>query len=80
MFLGEEENECVKKLVCYVWKNVIHRSKWCANKEHGRKLCVTSSHSWSWWNNFHEQAFGLFIKIVIPVKSIIVFVSNFFKN
>jgi len=31
-------------------------------KEHERKLCVASSHSSNWWNNFHEQAFGLLLK------------------
>jgi hypothetical protein len=46
-------------------------------KEHGRKLCVASSCSWSSWNNFHEQASGLFIKIVVPFRSTVGFISNF---
>jgi hypothetical protein len=46
-------------------------------KEHGRKLCVANSHRWSSLNNFHEQAFRLFIKIVAPFRSTIGFVSNF---
>jgi len=45
--------------------------------EHGIKLCVTSNHSWSSWNNFHEQASKRFTKIVVPFKSTIGFVSNF---
>jgi hypothetical protein len=48
-------------------------------KKHGRKLCLASSHSWNSWNNFHERAFGLFIEIVIPLKSIVGFVSKFKK-
>jgi hypothetical protein len=46
-------------------------------KEHGKKLCVTSSCSWSSWNNFHEQASRLFTKIIVPLISTIGFVSNF---
>jgi hypothetical protein len=46
-------------------------------KEHERKLCVVSNRSWSSWNNFHEQAFRLFIEIVVPFQSIVGFVSNF---
>jgi hypothetical protein len=49
----------------------------CKQKKHGRKLCVASSCSWSLWNNFYEQAFGFFTKIIILLKSIIEFVSNF---
>jgi hypothetical protein len=46
-------------------------------KKHGRKLCVRSSCSWSSYNNFQEQAFGLFTKIIISLRSTIGFVSNF---
>jgi hypothetical protein len=46
-------------------------------KKHGKKLCVTNSHSWSLWNNFYEQASRLFTKIIIPLKSTIEFTSNF---
>jgi hypothetical protein len=45
--------------------------------EHARKLCAVSSCSWSSWNNFHEQAFGLFTKIIVPFKSNVGLVSNF---
>jgi len=48
-------------------------------KEHGRKLCIASSHRWSSSNNFHGQASRLFIKIVVPFRSTIGFVSNFKK-
>jgi len=48
-------------------------------KEHGRKLCVASSCNWSSWNNFHEQTSRLFIEMVIPLKSIVGFVSKFKK-
>jgi hypothetical protein len=49
-------------------------------KEHGGTLCVTTSHSWSSWNNFHEQSFGLFTKIVFPFIFTVEFVSNFKNN
>jgi hypothetical protein len=41
----KEEDECVrKKIVLMCGKNVVHeKKKMCANKEHGRKLCVASS-------------------------------------
>jgi len=33
VIMEEEDNECVKgELVCYVLKNIVHGSKWCANK------------------------------------------------
>jgi hypothetical protein len=46
-------------------------------KKHRKKLCVANSRSWSLWNNFYEQASGLFTKIFIPLKSIIEFITNF---
>jgi hypothetical protein len=50
----KEEDECVrKKLVLMCGKIVVHeKNKMCANKEHGRKLCVTNS-----CNGVHRRIF-----------------------
>jgi hypothetical protein len=45
-FPKKEENECGKeKLVLMCEKVLFMKKKLCANKEHGRKLCVKSSYS-----------------------------------
>ncbi len=51
-FCRRGEWMCERRTSCYVWKCVVHGNKWCVKKEHGRKLCVTNSHSS--WNDFHE--------------------------
>jgi hypothetical protein len=38
-----EENECVKEEIVLMCEKVLFMGKMCANKEHGRKLCVTNS-------------------------------------
>jgi hypothetical protein len=62
-----------------MWEKCVHGSNDVQTKEHGRKLCAVSSHSWNSWNNFHEQAFELFIKIIFFIIFTIGFVSNFIK-
>ncbi len=35
--------KCEKKINSYVWRSVVRGKKMCANKEHGKKLCVVNS-------------------------------------
>ncbi len=39
----EEEEECVREKKILMCEKNVHEKKKCANKEHGRKLCVASS-------------------------------------
>jgi hypothetical protein len=39
----KEENESVRKRLILMCGKVLFMEKMCANKEHGRKLCVVSS-------------------------------------
>jgi hypothetical protein len=39
----KEENECVRKKLVLMCERMLFMEKMCANKEHGRKLCVASS-------------------------------------
>jgi hypothetical protein len=48
----EEENECVKKDIVVMCEEVLLMEKMCANKKHGRKLCVASNCS-----GVHERIF-----------------------
>ncbi len=45
VFFGgkKEENECVREELIFMCEKVLFIEKMCANKEHRRKLCVTSS-------------------------------------
>jgi hypothetical protein len=40
----KEENECVKEKLVFMCEKKF-MEKMCANKEHGRKLCVASSYT-----------------------------------
>jgi hypothetical protein len=41
VFSGEkEENECVKEKLVLMCEKMLFMGKMCANKDHGRKLCV----------------------------------------
>ncbi len=42
---GKEEDECVKENLVLMCEKRWFMEKMCANKEHERKLCVTSSSS-----------------------------------
>ncbi len=39
----KEENECVREELILMCEKVLFVEKMCANKKHGRKLCVISS-------------------------------------
>jgi hypothetical protein len=39
----KEENECVREELVLMCEEVLFMEKLCANKKHGRKLCVASS-------------------------------------
>ncbi len=44
VFLGEkEDNECVREELVLMCEKMLFMKKMCANKKHGRKLCVASS-------------------------------------
>jgi len=65
---------CERRINFYVWKNVVHERKCVQTKQQRRKLWVANSHSEV--HDFHEQASGFFIKIIVPLRAIIGFVSN----
>jgi hypothetical protein len=38
-----EENECMRGKLVLMCERMLFMKKMCANKEHGRKLCVTNN-------------------------------------
>ncbi len=65
---GEEKKrrmKCEEGFSSYVWRGV--HAKGCVRIKHGRKLCVASTCS---------KASGFLVQLVVPLKSIVGFVSN----
>jgi hypothetical protein len=73
----KEENECVKGKLVLMCEIMLFMEKMCANKTHGRKLCVASSCSGVHGRISHEQVSRFLFKINFLLKSIVGFVSNF---
>ncbi len=48
----KEENDCVRRKLVFMCERMLFMKKMCANKEHGKKLCVANS-----CNGIHGRSF-----------------------
>jgi hypothetical protein len=77
MFWGKEneKNECVRNILvfmrgrCCSWKRCVQTRAW-------KEVVCSKYLKWNSWKDFHDKAFGFLFKIIVPLKSIIRFVSN----
>ncbi len=76
----EEENEYEREgLVLVCEKMLFMGKKLCANKEHGRKLCVASSCSGVYGRISMNKPLNSYLELIFFLKSTVGFVSNFKK-